>query len=454
MAPPPPPSSPLSSCSSSSNSPHILFHRSNHFIPVTIEEGNESNEEESSERCRIGSLTPPSYHNRTPIYHHKSSPGTTIGAIIGARLSEKSRPEKVSVTVTFNKCRPNTRDKMASYVVPSPNRIFKSIVDGLARMSPKPSFETSSTCSPAVEAKENQWKMAAEELSRKLAEATRKRDEAIVEASELKYSMAELEKKLNKLEIYCHSIRSGFEVVNRHGLTPFSQLSSDGNDRIINEFLISVAGARTAVRSLSRALTVQIRQMGAKVFERISSLYLEALLNSSLFEGFELTGFTESSSNRILNPLDRCEAQYAAFSSLQGLTWEEVLSKGTKHFSEDFSRFCDRKMGQIVGSLGLGLAWPESLLQAFFDASKSVWLVHLLANSVHPGLAVFRVEKGSVFDSVYMEDMGEDRAARSLVPTVIRIMVAPGFYVYDSVIKCKILYVVFQPPRVCLGCHT
>lgn len=308
--------------------------------------------------------------------------------------------------------------------------------------------------------------IAAAELSRKLAEATRKRDEAILEASELKYSMAELEKKLNRLEIYCHNLSSGFHVCNsggggignRHGFSPFNHLPIDGHDRIIDEFLVSVAESRTAVRSLSRALTVQIRQMGVKAFERISSLlqpydikislsrnprtlsfYLEALLNSSLFEDFESAGFTESSANRILNPLDRCEAQYAAFCALQGLTWEEVLSKGTKHFSEDFSRFCDRKMGEIVGLLGLNRAWPELLLQAFFRVSKSVWLVHLLANSVHPGLAIFRVEKGVRFDPVYMEDMDEDQAAQVLVPTTVRIMVAPGFYVYDNVIKCKVL---------------
>lgn len=59
-----------------------------------------------------------------------------------------------------------------------------------------------------------------------------------------------------------------------------------------------------------------------------------------------------------------------------------------------------------MAMLGWNRAWPEPLLQAFFNASKSVWLVHLLANSVHPSLPNFRVDKGSRFDSVYMEDMG------------------------------------------------
>lgn len=95
-------------------------------------------------------------------------------------------------------------------------------------------------------------------------------------------------------------------------------------------------------------------------------------------------------------------------------------------------------MSEIVALLGWNRAWPESLLQAFFGASKSVWLVHLLATSVHPSLAILRVDKGVGFDGVYMEDMAGD-SVRKLAPSVVRIMAAPGFYVYGSVVKCKVL---------------
>ncbi|KAG8486704.1 hypothetical protein CXB51_020168 [Gossypium anomalum] len=139
-------------------------------------------------------------------------------------------------------------------------------------------------------------------------------------------------------------------------------------------------------------------------------LCLEALLNKAFFEDFESTG----------------------------LTWDEVLNKGTRHFSEEFSQFCDRKMNEIVAMLGGNRAWPEPLLQAFFGASKSVWLVHLLANSVHPCLPIFRVDKGSRFDSVYMEDMDGERA-KKLVPSMVRILITPGFYVYGNVVKCKVI---------------
>lgn len=272
--------------------------------------------------------------------------------------------------------------------------------------------------------------------------------------------MAELEKKLNKLEIYCHSLKSGLEVCTTKSPYLKDQINYGfgDHDKVIEHFLVSVSDVRSSVRILSRALTMQLRHMGGKViYERVSVLlqpydikislsrnprglqfYLEALLNKTFFEDFESIGFQKNAANQILNPIDRCEANFASFCVLQGLTWEEVLNKGTKHFSEEFSRFCDMKMSEIVVMLGWNRAWPEPLLQAFFGASKSVWLVHLLATSVHPGLPIFRVEKGVKFDSVYMEDLGGDKV-RKLVPAVVRIMVAPGFYVHGNVVKCKVL---------------
>lgn len=316
------------------------------------------------------------------------------------------------------------------------------------------------------------------ELSHKLVQATRRRDDAILESSKLKYSMAELEKKLNRLEVYCHNLKSGLEICNQAQTQSPARFSTSGsswnfpsnnhnnNDVIIKSFLAAVSDSRSSIRFLSKSLSSQLKLMGVKVFERLSTIlrsydfklsslsssssssngnqykslpfYLEALLSAAFFEDFECSGFVKSSVDQILNPIDRCEANYTAYNALKDLSWEEVLNKGTKHFSEEFSRFCDRKMSEIVSMLGWNRAWPEPLLQAFFGASKSVWLVHLLANSVHPTLTIFRVDKEARFDPVYMEDMGGDKA-KKLIPTVVRIMVAPGFYVYDNVVKCKVI---------------
>ncbi|CAK9135975.1 unnamed protein product [Ilex paraguariensis] len=460
--------------SSSSSKPSLSPHHPPHFTP--IQEGNEE-EEYSQGRTSFRATTPIDCtdkrevdykHHPTPLHQHSSDSRSGKG-------STRKRPESDDGAgddsgISCNKCRPSNREKIS--VVPldnnavsrsstvSPNGIFKSIFSSLVKKSPRSSDGSNTT--PL----EDQWKLAVTELSHKLKQATRKRDEAILEASRLKYSMSELEKKLNKLEIYCHNLKSGLEVCsgNSNSLHQINKtyinnhsIAVGEEDKVIEHFLVSVSEARSSVRLLSRSLTIQLRQMGGKVHDRISSVlqpydikislsknprsilfFLEALLNKAFYEDFESVGFQKSSPNQILNPIDRCEVNFASFNRLQGLTWEEVLNKGTKHFSEEFSRFCDRKMNEIVAMLGWNRAWPEPLLQAFFCASKNVWLVHLLANSVHASLPIFRVDKGVSFDSVYMEDMGGDKA-RKLVPTLVRIMVAPGFYVYDNVVKCKVL---------------
>ncbi|CAI9760275.1 unnamed protein product [Fraxinus pennsylvanica] len=456
------------SSSSSSSIPSLSPHHPPHFTP--IEEGNED-EEFSQGRSSFRATTPSEYrHHPTPLHQHSSENR--------GKGSSKTRPDgDETAGVLCNKCRPNNREKFS--VVPlenngvhklsmsSPNRLFKSILASFGKKSPKSSDGGSSTVSM-----EEQWKIAVAELSNKLIKATKKRDEAILEASKLKYSMAELEKKLNKLEIYCHSLKSGLEVCSStSNASPYQNpkicssshlnlecIKVGDQEKVIEHFLVSVSEARSSIRILSRSLTVQLKQMGGKVFDRIASLlqpydikislsrnprslltfYLEALVNRAFFEDFESIGFQKSSPNQILNPINRCEANFAMFNALQGLTWDEVLNKGTRHFSEDFSKFCDRKMSEIVAMLGWNRAWSEPLLQAFFGASKSVWLVHLLANSVHPNLPIFRVDKAVRFDSVYMDDMSGDKA-KKLVPTMVRIMVTPGFYVYNNVVKCKVL---------------
>lgn len=412
-------------------------------------------------------VTPRHKHPPTPIVkkngtksNHKKKRSESDGSVNGEDGS-----------VSCNKCRPHSRDKI--FVLPfdhsnnnngqsnnkhypsllaSPNGIFRSIVSKLTRKSPMSSTETTLSTS-----REEQWKMAVAELSHKLVQATRKRDEALLEASRLMHSMAELEKKLNKLELYCHSLKSGLEECTNSSTYATGKAQNSHQDTVIQHFLVLVSEARSSVRLLSRSLTMQLRHMGGKVFEKVSLLlqpydirisfsknprsllfYLEALLNRTFFEDFESIGFQKNACRQILNPMEKCEANFTSFNMLHGLTWEDVLSKGTRHFSEDFSRFCDRKMSEIVAMLGWNRAWPEPLLQAFFGASKSVWMVHLLANSVHPSLPIFRVDKGVRFDEVYMEDMGGDKSSK-LVPSMVRIMVAPGFYVYGSAVKCKVL---------------
>jgi hypothetical protein len=103
--------------------------------------------------------------------------------------------EKISVVPIDNN---GVNNKHSNYSIASPNGIFKSIFSSLTRKSPRSSAADAMTTA----AREEQWKIAVAELSHKLIQATRKRDEAVLEASRLKHTMAELEKKLNKLEIH------------------------------------------------------------------------------------------------------------------------------------------------------------------------------------------------------------------------------------------------------------
>ncbi|XP_006363730.1 IRK-interacting protein isoform X2 [Solanum tuberosum] len=443
-----------------------MANSSSPFTP--IEEGNEE-EDYSQGRSSFRAETTPSEaeyrHHPTPLHSETENKG---------KVCNKKRQENDDKGVLCNKCRPSNREKIT--VVPLDNKgnsvnsphggIFKSVLSNLVKKSPRLSLSSSeveSSVVGGVSTREEQWKIALAEVSHKLIQATRKRDEAVLEASRLKFSMVELEKKLNKLEIYCHNLKSGLEVCSNNVMTNKSPLSLvqrvkfGEEDKVIEHFLVMVSEARSSVRILSRSMTLQLRQIGSKVYDRIALLlqpyeikisisrnprgllvYLEALLNKAFYDDFESIGYQKSSCNQILNPIDRCESNFGLYNRLKDLTWEEVLSKGTRFYSEEFSKFCDRKMSEIVAMLGWNRAWPEPLLQAFFGASKAVWLVHLLANSLHPTLPIFRVDKEMKFDSIYMEDMGADKA-KKLVPNMVRIMVTPGFYVYDNVVKCKVL---------------
>ncbi|KAF8058998.1 hypothetical protein N665_1235s0007 [Sinapis alba] len=465
-----------SSSSSPSKSPVPSLHPSLHFTPIPECEEDDFHEERYKNRATPssdgGSFATPNHrrrnsndnnyqHTRTPLHHNGNR-----------KRREDHEDEDGGGAVSCNKCRPHHSHRDKFSVVPleshnnpsfisSPNLIIKSIFQSLTRRSPKPSSaaslpprSSSSSSSAAADAsREEQWRLAVAELSHKLIQATKKKEDAVIEASRLKTSMSELEKKLNKLEIYCHNLKSGLdECSNKKQSVPVRKDAF--NDRIIQQFLVSVSESRSSIRALSRALASQLRTVGGKVYERLSLLlqpfdvkinsfaknpkslifYLEAILSRAFFEDFEASGFQKNGSTRILNPIDRCESNYASFNVLMELTWDEVLSRGTKHFSEEFSRFCDRKMSDVVSMLCWNRAWPEPLLQAFFGASKSVWLVHLLANSVNPGLQIFRVEKDDRFDTIYMEETGGDR-----YKSVVRAMVQPGFYVYGSVVKCKVV---------------
>ncbi|KAJ1430719.1 hypothetical protein SESBI_07548 [Sesbania bispinosa] len=230
---------------------------------LELDEYSENRTTPTSACVDIKGLTP-KHHPPTPIVKKNSK----------SNHKKKRFESEEDGSVSCNKCRPHSCDKIFilpldhhshngennkhSSLLANPNGIFWSIVSKLTCKSPM-----SSTTEPLSASREEQWKMVVAELSHKLVQATRKRDEALLEASRLMHSMAELRKKLNKLELYCHKLKSGLEECSSNS-SPYvtGKVQNLHQDTVIQHFLVSVSEARSCVRLMSRFLTMQLRHMG------------------------------------------------------------------------------------------------------------------------------------------------------------------------------------------------
>ncbi|XP_037425574.1 IRK-interacting protein-like [Triticum dicoccoides] len=351
-------------------------------------------------------------HSATPLHGHGHGHG---GAKKTPRRGRSEGGAADSAAYVAAVSCSDCRFKQRALAPASPGAVIRSLFVSLTRRSTPRSSPSPTSASEGDGGEGEQWRLAAADLSRRLAAATRTRDDAVEETSRLKQSLAELELKLARLEA-------------RVLPTPAAAVFP------VESFLRAVSTARATVRNLTRALSTHLRSPASP------GPNLESFLNRAFHADFELD--TEGDVHTA-DPAGRCEANLAAYHAVAALTWEEVLIHGTKHYSDGLSRFCDAKMSEVVSSLGWARArpWPEPLLQAFFLAAKGVWGVRLLARSVHPPLPVVRVDRGARFDSRFMEDAAASRAGR-LEPTSVKMMVAPGFHVYVAgagVVKCKVV---------------
>jgi len=360
------------------------------------------------------------------------------------------------------------------------NGLFKSWLFSLSKKKVNKTQTSPNKAEPACFYQSmEEWVVALEALKQKLILANENRDFAVAEVTELKSSMSELEKKLRELELYCQDLKLALNQTVQDGDMGCSDKTSSRNhekvaicresykvgkknplpvssDVMVEGFLQIVSEARVSVKQFCRTLVNQIQELDEKAMENLSLLlqpynvnitskvtrgvmyHLESLINQAIYQDFENCSFQKNGAQTILDIHESCRGNFSSFASLRNLSWSEVLSKGTRYYSESFSRFCDQKMSLIVSMLNWTRAWPEPLLQAFFIAAKCIWLVHLLAFSFNPPLAIVRVDKASNFDPVYMEDILTDRHKRQ-VPSKVRIMVMPGFYVHDDILRCKVL---------------
>lgn len=309
-----------------------------------------------------------------------------------------------------------------------------------------------------------------DKLKRELMEANRSRDAALTQVSEMKSSLGELSEKLQYLESYCDSLkkalREATEVVSQENNVARSSGKKNSEMPVSEEvmvegFLQIVSESRLSIKQFLKTLVSEIDEEDSTLIGNINTLlqphnlsftskyskiiqyHLEAIISQSVYQDFENCVFQKNGKPKLLDPEQDRQANFSSFASLRNLSWNEVLKKGTKYYSEEFSRFCDEKMSLIITTLNWTRPWSEQMLQAFFVAAKCVWLLHLLAFSFNPALGILRVEENRVFESSYMEDMGADRdgkrSASSRGPARVKVMVMPGFYVQDRVLRCKVL---------------
>lgn len=321
--------------------------------------------------------------------------------------------------------------------------------------------------------------MSIETLKRELMEANESRDKAVMEVGEMKSLLGELKGKLEYLETYCEELKKAlkqaavqrktkdFQIPEMLGNLPkrgkpvsivgdVDNLMPVNEEAMVEGFLQVVSEARLSVKQFCKTLVSQIEETDSSLMESIDYLlqpyklslhskysravlyHLEAIINQSLYQDFENPVFQKNGSPKLLDPNQDRQAKFSSFVSLRNLSWNEVLRKGTKYYSEEFSKFCDQKMSSIITTLNWTRPWPEQLLQSFFVAAKCIWLLHLLAFSFSPPLGILRVEENRSFDPHFMDDIFVDRQ-RSRGPSRVKIMVMPGFYVEDRVLRCKVL---------------
>ncbi|GER41121.1 hypothetical protein STAS_17824 [Striga asiatica] len=285
--------------------------------------------------------------------------------------------------------------------------------------------------------------VSVENLKRELIEANESRDAAL---GEVKKSHPANEKPTNPLRR-----RNPNDRPLENPILPVDE------QVMVEGFLQIVSESRLSVKQFCKTLTAQIDHnhdpslvenlnsilqpynlsLDSK-YSRTVSYHIEAFINQSLYQDFENRVFRKNGAPKLLDPSQDRQARFQSFVDLRNLSWDEVLRKGTKFYSDEFSKFCDEKMSGVVKGLGCTRPWAEQLLQAFFVAAKCVWLLHLLAFSFREPLGILRVDENAVFEGRYMEDVFAERQ-RSEGHCRIKVMVMPGFYVLDSVVKCKVL---------------
>ncbi|VFQ79440.1 unnamed protein product [Cuscuta campestris] len=278
-----------------------------------------------------------------------------------------------------------------------------------------------------------------EALKKEVMAANEDRDAALMEVAETKSSIGEIRGKLEYLERYCGELKQALRVA-------IQSSKEDSPVKLINKSLPRIVEGGNSMQVSEEVMLEGFLQVVSEArqstlhskYSKAVLYHLEGIINQTLYKDFENCSFQKNGAPKHLSPEQERHSQFSSFAALRSLSWNEVLKRGTKYYSEELSRFCDQKMSSIITVLKWNKQWPERLLQAFFVSAKCIWLLHLLAFSFYPPVVFLRVEENRPFDSHFMDDVFGDRP-KSQGPSRVKVMVMPGFDVHDRVLRCKVM---------------
>lgn len=293
------------------------------------------------------------------------------------------------------------------------------------------------------------------------------------EAGELQAMLKDMQAKFEQLHSHCRNLE-------RRALKQSTEYHVDEDDSSSLEsgahggwhrsiphpsltpelFMSSYDTAVMSLRRLSRAICLHIREMGESASQVITTvlenhliakgrlrkaqkvLYFESFLNQIMFENFENAAYEPSGGAPVLDPGALQQLSFQAFQELRTVMWEDV--EQTVHeqgliVNHQFHRFFNVRMEIVLNELGeVGdTETPASVISAFFDAVKAVWLLHHLAFSFRPAATILRVSQGAKFEPEFMEQVQESSDRESRAKSVF-LMINPGFLIDDWVVKCRV----------------
>jgi hypothetical protein len=335
----------------------------------------------------------------------------------------------------------------------------------------------------ASERKQSNWEKDSSKDMEKLIKSLQSQLEQaekqrVSEVRELQLMLKEMQEKFDQLHAHCRSLERQVSRRAKHNAQEYhvdeddsSSLESGSLTAVWHRsvphasitpelFVTTYDTAVASLRRLSRAICVHIREMGESASQVITAvlenqaiargrlrkaqkiLYFESFLNQIMFENFENVNFEPSGGAPVLDPDSLQLWSFQSFQELQSVSWLDVEQTLDDEqgviVNPTFHQFFLVRMDTVLHQLGdLGETnMPPTVLSAFFDAIKAVWLLHHLAFSFRPAATMLRVSQGAKFEAEYMEQVHEsDRESRA---KSVFLMINPGFLIDDWVVKCRV----------------